>query len=92
MNERYKALADGILAQGIKDYTYALKRDDERVKRECESFFLSDWGQMLSEGMGEHIIKRVRELVEAEREEKRKKRRRKDGGCEVDQDNDGYIR
>ena len=64
---------------------------NEKVIRECEAFFLSAWGQMLSEGTGEFIIKRVREMVAEEREKKRKKRRRKDGGCEVDQDNNGYV-
>ena len=80
MDERYKCLADGILAQGIKDYTSALNRNDTKVIRECESFFRSDWGQMLSEGMGEHVIKKVRELVEAERKKKKKKRSVDDGG------------
>ena len=66
-DERYEKLAVAIVVQAIKDYTFKLKtgRRNKEIgsAKALESFFLSDWGQSLSHGHGEEIIRRVKENI-----------------------------
>ena len=62
-------LRQAILEQAIRDYESALRC---RLKGECsrhsivrlEGFFLSDYGQFLSDGHGEDIIRKCKSRVE----------------------------
>lgn len=78
MSDRYIDLAIAIIEQAKKDYKDALrgKRTEKKeiMKRECERFFLSEWGQTLTFGNGELIIERCRKEVAQEKTRKRKKR------------------
>lgn len=81
MDDRYIQIAAAIVKQAMVDYKDALRdvgKKAEKKKKACEKFFLSKYGQMLSAGNGERIIKMCREEVEAEEKEKA------DGRCEVD--------
>ena len=62
----YDNLKLGILKQAVIDYKKALKRRDSGKPptaiynvKSLEKFFLSDWGQFLSENGGEFIIEKV---------------------------------
>lgn len=71
----YKALANAIVLEVVKDYRSAVETindphaSDRRfasAKRkiaECEKWFLSDYGQMLSRNMGEVIIEGLRKEI-----------------------------
>lgn len=71
----YEDLATAVLWQGVNDYRAAIKKlhseDPEAVeigKRSIamlEKFFLSEWGELLSNDMGAVIIERLhREQVD----------------------------
>lgn len=69
MNEGYVQIAAAIVKQAMTDYKAALKCEGKRAmktRKECERFFLSEYGQMLSAGSGERIIEKCREEVKAE--------------------------
>lgn len=69
IDKRYIEFAGAIVRQAMLDYKAALKDDSAKAmktRRECESFFLSKYGQRLSSDNGERIIKMCREEVEAE--------------------------
>jgi hypothetical protein len=59
----YVDLAAGIVKQAMFDYKKAPKENKESVIEECEQFFLSDWGQWLSDYHGEKIIRICRNAV-----------------------------
>lgn len=50
-------LKSAILVQAIKDYKKILKNKGEVSGISFERFFLSAWGQMLSDNNGDYIIK-----------------------------------
>jgi hypothetical protein len=76
----YVSLVAAIIEQAVTDYKEALKHcndesqrvreNAEKMKKDCESFFLIEWGQMLSQDFGEHIIARCRREVAEEMNEK----------------------
>lgn len=73
MNDGCIELAAAIVKQAMSDYKAALKgncKEASRTKKECERFFLSDYGQMLTAGNGERIIEMCKEEV------KKKQRKR----------------
>ncbi len=73
MSDRYIDLAIAIIEQAKKDYKDSL-RGKKTMKKECERFFLSEFGQTLTFGNGELIIERCRKEVAQEKTRKRKKR------------------
>lgn len=73
MDDNYIELYAAIVKQAMTDYKAALKDDGKRAmkkRKECEKFFLSAYGQMLSANNGERIIKMCREEVEAEQKKR----------------------
>lgn len=60
----YENLANAIILQAVKDYTKALRRlkkfphdkDAAYTKRECESFFRSDWFKILTSLNGDVLL------------------------------------
>lgn len=80
----YIELVIAIIEQAVKDYKKALKDCDDKsrivqakaqsTKRECEKFFLSEWGQLLTDGHGQLIIERCRREVAEEKKAEEKKR------------------
>ncbi len=74
MEDSYINLCAATVKQAMTDYKAALRDDGKRAlkqRKQCEKFFLSAYGQLLSYGNGERIIKQCREEVEAETEKKR---------------------
>lgn len=65
----YKYLAIGILKQAAIDYQTALITSDTDKINYLEKWFVSDYAQMLSDDMGEVIIKKCREAVNLLKEE-----------------------
>ena len=63
----YINLIIAIIEQATKDYKNALRGKKSQRIKECERFFLSEWGQLLTHENGEHIIKRCRREVAEER-------------------------
>ena len=59
----YEYLMVAIVQQAVKDYRYALKRNNKKQMARLEKWLLSDWAQLLSNDMGEIIIKKCREQV-----------------------------
>ena len=59
----YETLMFAILQQAAKDYRTALKRGNKKQMARLEKWFLGDWAQLLSNDMGEIIIKKCREQV-----------------------------
>ena len=59
----YETLMIAILQQAAKDYRTALKRKNKKQAARLEKWFMSDWAQLLSNDMGEIIIKKCREQV-----------------------------
>lgn len=85
MEELYVGLYAAIVKQAMADYKAALKDDGKKAlktRRECEKFFLSGYGQMLSADNGERIINQCKAEVEAEK----KKRSDLNGRCQMDKD------
>lgn len=59
IDDGYKNLIAAILEQAEADLRHALDvRDEARIK-EVERFYTSAWGQLLSDGHGQDIIKRI---------------------------------
>ena len=69
MNEAYDNLRIGILAQAAKDWRDAKAKNYPAKAAKIERFFLSDYGQLLSEGRGQYIIDRLKEEFEDGRRE-----------------------
>jgi hypothetical protein len=57
----YKVLAIAILKQAASDYQDALKKNDEKRIAYFERWFVGDWAQLLSDDMGEVILRKCRE-------------------------------
>lgn len=69
----YEYLRFGILKQAVVDYKKALKRRDSGKSptaiysvKALEIFFLSSWGQFLSNNNGKYIIEKVNQEHEKE--------------------------
>lgn len=63
----YERVQAAIIAQAIKDYKTALKRKDYYKIKSLEKFFLSKWGEMLSNGNGNYIIELCRKTATIKR-------------------------
>lgn len=63
MDIDYDMLRFAIIQQAVKDYESALRGRDEGKRAALERWFLSDWGQLLSEYMGEQIIEKCKGRV-----------------------------
>lgn len=63
MHEGYQALRVAILRQAIKDYKRALKQKNAGQIKRLERFFLSEWGELLSNNNGDVIIKNCKEKI-----------------------------
>ena len=59
----YEYLMVAIVQQAVKDYRFALKKNNKKQMTRLEKWFLGDWAQLLSNDMGEIIIKKCREQV-----------------------------
>lgn len=59
----YEPLRAAILRQAVKDYKSALKQNNQCEIAKLESFFLGEWGQLLSYGHGEYIIDTCKRIV-----------------------------
>lgn len=61
MNEDTRiTICAAIVSQAIKDYKKALAENDRGEIRRLEKWFLSDWGQKLSNDNGALIIEKTR--------------------------------
>lgn len=60
----YKALANAVIIQAVKDYRKALKYDHRGIKRECCRFFRSDWFKTLTAVDGEMLISKIKSEVQ----------------------------
>ena len=70
-----KGLAAAILQLAAKDYQRALKKNNETAIAYFEKWFVSDWAQLLSDDMGEIIMKKCREEVVKNRLPMRRRRK-----------------
>ena len=59
----YEPLRIAILRQAVVDYKRALKRKDPAKIAELERFFLSEYGQFLSNYSGRYIIEKCKQNV-----------------------------
>ena len=72
MEENYKALANAIIMQAVKDFRAAYKRklmfpEDNKANkdiREITSFFCSQYFQILSDLDGPRLLKKIIEKME----------------------------
>lgn len=64
MEEGYIKLQCAIVQQAIKDYKTALRKKDAPKISTLERWFLSPWGQRLSDNNGARIIAAVKQEVE----------------------------
>jgi len=68
--EGYKYIRAAVLQQAVYDYKTALIRAHGGAAFSLERWFLSEWGQAISDNNGEKIIQRVRkEVYEGERKQ-----------------------
>ena len=56
IDSAFETLREAILLQAVRDYKAALKTYDTYSENQIKRFFVSEWGQLLSEGTGERII------------------------------------
>lgn len=78
-DEGCENLRAAILGQAAKDWRTAMSKGYLSKVARIEKFFLSPYGQLLSEGSGQYIINRLKEEFEY-------------GRSEVDKADDGYVR
>lgn len=67
-------LRTAICKQAAKDYVDALKKNDEGKAKTLEKWFVSPYGQLMSGGVGECIIKKSKEIAEERKNKKCKKK------------------
>lgn len=67
VNEGYKYIRAAVLQQAVDDYADALINGHGGAVYALERWFLSDWGQALSNSNGDKIIARVRKECGKER-------------------------
>ena len=70
MDDNYINLAAAIVLQAMSDYKKALRDEDSKTIKECEKFFLSEYGQYLSGHRGKYAIERCKKEIEQEKEKK----------------------
>lgn len=56
IDEMAISLQTAILQQAVSDWKYG----DKQTKEDLESWFLSEWGQFISNDMGEIIIENLK--------------------------------
>ena len=56
----YDALKVAIIRRAVSDYNISLRKNDLFHQKKLEKFFLSEWGQMLSDNYGEYIIEQCK--------------------------------
>ena len=72
--EPYQALANAIIESAAKDYRKALialhknpqYKEAQKMRDECESFFLSGWFELLTDLDGRTLMINLRRMVKAE--------------------------
>lgn len=70
--DNYRALAEAIIVQAVKDYRSVLKRlkydyDCRNLisqKRSLENFFSSEWFSVLTKVNGKALARKIREEIE----------------------------
>lgn len=67
VNEGYKYIRAAVVQQAVDDYTEAIISGNGGSVVSLERWFLSDWGQALSNSNGDKIIARVRKECGKER-------------------------
>ena len=61
-------LAIAIIRQAVNDYRNALNIGDNRVKKECEDFFCSDFFEYLTYNLdSKYIISNIERMIENEK-------------------------
>lgn len=61
-------LAIAIIRQAVNDYRNALNMKDNRVKKECEDFFNSDFFEYLTYNLDtKYIISNIERMIENEK-------------------------
>ena len=58
--DAYKNVRYAIVKQAIDDYKRALRRGKEAEIKAIERWFLSEWGEFLSDNKGAYIIEKVK--------------------------------
>lgn len=54
-------LVNAMVEQAVKDYRDALRKKDDYVIGDCETFFRSEWFEYLTDVSGELIIEKIKE-------------------------------
>lgn len=62
-NMPYKRIAAAVVTQAIEDYMCSIRDNDARMAHDCETFFLSQYFQLLSDADGETLMNRIRKGV-----------------------------
>lgn len=75
-DDRYIELAAAVVRQAMEDYKTALLDDNLKEIEECEEFFLSAYGQMMTAHHGEYIIERCKKEAAQEKEEAEEKKKK----------------
>lgn len=78
MTDPYQALANAIVEQAAIDYYYVLKyhiahphnRKLERIIKNIEQFFHSDWFEILTNSDGGYLLREIRRMVMSEERKK----------------------
>lgn len=64
-------LCQAIVSKAVEDYRNAMNDNRKQKARALERWFLSDWGQCLSNCNGELIVERLRNESVADRKTRR---------------------
>ena len=71
MEDKYIELCAAIVTQAKRDYKAALRDPQspkaQHTQKECERFFLSEWGALVTCDHGEQIIEQCKKEIENER-------------------------
>ena len=61
--QAYTNLANAIITKAVQDYKFALRCDLPKTKKDCESFFCSDWFEVLTNLDGKTIMRKIKEMI-----------------------------
>ena len=69
MTDSYENLANAIVLQAVKDWRSAVRKLKKRprydpakqMKEECETFFLSEWFEQLTEVDGRYLLRKLKQ-------------------------------
>ena len=61
--QAYTNLANAIITKAVQDYKFALRYDLPKTKKDCESFFCSEWFEVLTNLDGKTIMRRIKEMI-----------------------------